>query len=98
MARPKTKGELIAASIQNHAKLEEFFASMNTRELATPFDFSSDAKKIGAHWSSADLSERNATTSSLPVISISPSGYRQEFRSAQHIPHAAELIIKQRAA
>jgi hypothetical protein len=69
MAQPKTEGELIAAPTQSHAKLEGFFGSMNTLELDTPFDFSSDAKRAEAHWSSVDLSERNATASSLPAPS-----------------------------
>ncbi|RVU97151.1 DfsB family protein [Coriobacteriales bacterium OH1046] len=50
MARPMTKGELIAASAQNYAKLMTHIASMTEIELTAPFDFSSDAKKTEAHW------------------------------------------------
>lgn len=50
MARPTTKGELIAASAQNYTKLKAHIVSMTERELDTPFDFSSDTKKTEAHW------------------------------------------------
>lgn len=50
MARPTTKGELIAASAQNYIKLKVHIASMTERELDIPFDFSSDTKKTEAHW------------------------------------------------
>lgn len=39
MARPTSKGELIAASARGYGKLKEFAASMTEDELEAPFDF-----------------------------------------------------------
>lgn len=50
MARPQTKNDLLEAAEVNYDKLLKLIDSMTEKELATEFDFSSDVKKMEAHW------------------------------------------------
>jgi len=50
MARARCKEDLLIFSQDNYNKLLEIISSMTEKEMSTPFDFSSDAKKTEAHW------------------------------------------------
>lgn len=50
MSRPTTKDDLLNAAAESYAKLNAQIAALTERQLATPFDFSGDAKKKEAHW------------------------------------------------
>ena len=50
MVRPQTKENLMIAAKENFEKLNTLISKMSDKELTTPFDFSKDEKKKGAHW------------------------------------------------
>jgi len=50
MPRPKTKEELLSTSEDNYNKLIKMINNLSEKELMTPFDFSTDEKKIENHW------------------------------------------------
>lgn len=50
MGRPATKTDLVNAAADNWKKMNTLIASLEERELSTPFDFSGDVKKKEAHW------------------------------------------------
>lgn len=50
MGRPATKTDLLEAAKGNYEKLLWLISDLTEEELATPFDFSGDAKKKEAHW------------------------------------------------
>lgn len=50
MSRPTTKSDLLSASAQNYAQMNQLIDGLSDKELSTPFDFDSDASKKEAHW------------------------------------------------
>lgn len=50
MSRPTTKSDLLSASAENYAQMNQLIGELSEKELSTPFDFSGDASKKEAHW------------------------------------------------
>lgn len=50
MSRPTTKSDLLSASAESYAQMNQLIAELSDKELSTPFDFSSDVSKKEAHW------------------------------------------------